>query len=159
MATENLKLYWENSMKIKLVFFILLVLGVCIFAGDAKNIPEGVNGFCGTIEGEIIKKGDKSLTIKVSAVKNKWKNNKAEKAENLVDKTIVVNEGWHKPKGKEKFEPNGNHISFIKKVPLGKIELEIQTGDGDRFHILELSKAQREIANPEKEKEKDKKKD
>ncbi len=142
-------------MKTKFIYFILLALSLCVYAGD-KNIPTGVDGFCGTIEGEIIKKSDKSLTITVSAVKNKWKNNKAEKAENLVGKTIVVNEGWHKPKGKEKYEPNSNHLSFIKKTPLGKIELEIQTGDGDRFHILELSKEQRELANPDKEKEKKK---
>jgi hypothetical protein len=145
-------------MKTKFIYFMLLALSLCVNAGD-KNIPEGVNGFCGTIEGEIIKKGDKSLTITVSAVKNKWKKNTAEKAENLVGKTIVVNEGWYKPKGKDKFEPNGNHLSFIKNVPLGKIVLEIQTGDGDRFHLLELSKEQREIANPEKEGEKEKKKD
>ena len=68
---------------------MLLALSLCVNAGD-KNIPEGVNGFCGTIEGEIIKKGDKSLTITVSAVKNKWKKNTAEKAENLVGKTTQL---------------------------------------------------------------------
>ena len=153
-----LPFFLEIQMKARFILFLILVLSLCLSAGE-KNIPEGADGFSGTIEGEIIKKDDKSLTIKVSAVKNKWKDNKAEKAENLVDKTIVVNEGWYKPKGKEKFQPNEHHLAFIKNVPLGKITLEVKTGDGDRFHILELSKEQREIANPEKEKEKDKKKD
>lgn len=139
-------------MKNIVFLFILIFVGSVVLAGE-KNIPEGVDGFNGTIEGEITKKNDGSLEIKVSAVKNVWKKNTAKNAENLVGKTIVVNGGWHKNEKSGKFEPNQNHINFIKNVSLGKITLEIQTGDGDRFHITELNKEQREIANPEKKKD------
>lgn len=145
-------------MKNSLFLSILLLISALVFAGE-KNIPEGVDGFCGTIEGEITKKNDDSLEIKVTAVKNVWKKNTAKKADNLVGKTIIVNGGWHKSEKSGKFEPNQNHIHFIKNVPLGKVTLEIQTGDGDRFHILELNKEQREIANPEKKKDEPKKED
>lgn len=144
-------------MKNFFLFLTFLIICMANYAGD-KNIPEGVNGFNGTIEGEIVKKNAKSIEIKVSAIKNVWKKNTAEKAENLVGKTIVVNEGWHKSEKTGKFEPNQNHVNFIKNVPLGKITLEIQTGDGDRFHITELNKEQRAIANPDKAKEEHKEK-
>ncbi|PCJ60313.1 MAG: hypothetical protein COA79_09080 [Planctomycetota bacterium] len=140
-------------MKINLIIMSLLILICSVYAGD-KNIPDGTDGFSGMVTGEIIKKEKNTLYVKIKEVKKLWKHNKAKKPNNLIGKTIKVNEGWHKPKGTKKYKPNKWHVNFIKKVKLGKVTLEIHTGDGDRFHLLELSHEQRKLAGV-KQKKKD----
>lgn len=145
----------EVIMKTNIITLAFLVCISLAYSGE-KNIPEGVDGFSGYITGEIVKKGKKTIHVKVIKIKKLWKNNKAKEPNNLIGKTIKVNEGWHKPKGAKKYKPNKWHVNFIKKVKLGEVTLEIHTGDGDRFHLLELSHEQRKLAGV---KQKHKKKD
>ena len=133
----------------RLLAALFLVAGLSAANADENKIPDALKGFSGQISGIIVKKEGNTLHIKVDTVNKVWKVNKAEKPESLIGQTIQVSEGMSKPKDSDTLVPNKNHVAFIGKVPLGKIEIEVCAGEDGKFHLMELSKEQRKLAGVE----------
>ncbi len=126
-------------------FNVIALLGLCVCL-SAANIPEGAHGFSGQVQCTVLKKGESKILVKVDKVTRLWKPNKARNPKSLVGRQIIVSEGWFKNRETGKYQPNENHVHYMKKVERGsRISLELQTGDGDRFHILELNREQRAL--------------
>ena len=121
---DKVKVSWVFSEHYRIESIELIERAKSIPRTGKENIPDGVHGFSGWISGQLVKKDVGTLHIRIKAIKKLWKGNKAEKPKNLIGKTIRVNEGWHKPKSKKKYEPNKWHVAFIKKAKLGKLDLD-----------------------------------
>jgi hypothetical protein len=106
----------------------------------AKRIPlpDPATSFAGMIRGFVVEKRDGQFVFKVGKVIRQWKQSKAEDAESLIGKNVLV-----KP---------GNHDSlrrFVAKVERGEeLTLDVAHKDGEALTILELTEDQRERVKP-----------
>ena len=131
-------------MKIRFSLMAMLFAVMLLAVANAQEkkeqlkLPEGVRGFSGTVQGEVvsIKKG--RFVFDVEKVLKVWKNSKAEKPENLAGVKIMVG-----AKSKE-----GKHAKFIKTLKADEaLSLEVLNEKGKAFVILELTEDQRKRAD------------
>ena len=121
-----------------------------------NNLPEGAKGFSGMLEGEVLGKVENGFILKVTKVLKVWRNNKAENAESLVGMEVVINVKWEKGQDGN-WHPVEAQIRYVRSLKKGAtIQIEVINDEGNRLHIGELSKEQREKGQ---EKEKDKEED
>jgi flagellar biosynthesis GTPase FlhF len=121
-----------------------------------NNLPEGAKGFSGMLEGEVLGKVENGFILKVTKVIKVWRNNKAENAESLVGMEVVINVKWEKGQDGN-WHPVEAQIRYVRSLEKGAtIQIEVINDEGNRLHIGELSKEQREKGQ---EKEKDKEED
>ena len=130
------------KIRVSLMAIVIAVMFLAVaYAQEKKErpkLPEGVQGFSGTVQGIVvsIKKG--RFVFDVEKVKNVWKNSKAEKPENLAGVKIMVG-----AKNKE-----GKHAKFIKTLKVDEaLSLEVRNEKGKAFVILELTEEQRKRAD------------
>jgi len=105
---------------------------------ERPKLPEGVQGFSGTVEGKVVSMKEGRFVFQVEKVLKVWKNSKAEKPENLAGIKIMV--GARSPEGKQ--------AKFIKTLKVDEsLSLEVLNEKGQAFVILELTKEQRKRAD------------
>jgi len=126
---------------------LAMSVGFAAWADDA--LPEGLRGFSGQVRGVVTAKGDANVIgFKVGRILRIWKGNKAEEPELILGRTVTVGPRWVKKEGANtEWRPLELHVVFLRKLEVGQeLTLEIRTGDGGGFVILELNKEQREMA-------------
>lgn len=102
----------------------------------AKRIPlpDPAASFAGMIRGIVVEKREGQFVFKVGRVTKEWKHSKAEDAEAMIGKNVLV--------------VPGNHDSirrFVAKIERGEeITLDVAHKDGETLTILELTEDQRE---------------
>ncbi|MCD4657488.1 MAG: hypothetical protein K8S87_08070 [Planctomycetes bacterium] len=102
------------------------------------EIPEGMIGFSGVLEGFVVKKLDNGFVLKATGVPTVWKDSKAKNTASVIGKKVIIFTGWAK-NDKGKWHPVEAHLKFIKKLKLEqKIKIEVKNFEGRHLSILEL---------------------
>ena len=102
------------------------------------EIPDGMIGFSGVLEGFVVKKLDNGFVLKVTGVPTVWKDSKAKNTASVIGKKIIIFVGWAK-NDKGKWHPVEAHLKFIKNLKLEqKIKIEAKNFEGMHLGILEL---------------------
>jgi len=132
-------------MKKLLVVAVVALMGPgYVFAGGgvkADALPDGMDGFSGTLEGTVVAKQDCAFTLQVARIAKLWRDNKAENAESAIGKKLSIRARCGKD-GKS----SAIHVRFIATLKVGgKLCIEAKDGKQGLF-ILELNKEQREQA-------------
>lgn len=100
-------------------------------------LPDPAASFAGMIRGVLVEKRDGEFVFKVGKVAREWKHSKAEDAQAMVGKKVLVKAG--------------NHDSirrFVAKIERGEeMTLDVAHKDGEALTILELTEDQRERVN------------
>jgi len=124
----------------------LCLICTLVSAEEKPSLPDGLKGFSGMLEGTVISKEEKGFILEVHKILNLWKNNKANNPESAIDKELLINVQWEKGKDGT-WHPVEAHLKFINSLKVGEeIKIEVINDEGERLHILELSKEQRERA-------------
>jgi hypothetical protein len=85
------------------------------------------------ISGKVVAKRDSSLVLQVDDVPRQWRHSRAENAESMVGKRVLVDGSGH-----EKIQ------RFVQQVEVGEsLELDVAHRDGEVLTVLELTAAQR----------------
>ncbi len=106
------------------------------------ELPDGMKGFCGVLEGKVVGKFEHGFLLKVRRVVRLWKGNKAKNPRSAVGKELLINVQWEKGRG-GKWRPVAAHVKFVRSLKKGeKIRIEVINDEGERLHILELSEEQ-----------------
>ena len=102
----------------------------------AKRIPlpDPAASFAGMIRGVVVEKRESQVIFKVARVTKEWKHSKADDADSMIGKSVLV--------------VPGNHDSirrFVAKLERGEeLSLDVAHKDGEALTILELTEDQRE---------------
>jgi len=105
---------------------------------ERPKLPEGVQGFSGTVQGKVVSMKEGRFIFQVDKVLEVWKSSKAEKPENLAGAKILV--GARSKEGKQ--------AKFIKTLKVDEsLSLEVLNEKGQAFVILELTEEQRKRAD------------
>jgi hypothetical protein len=102
----------------------------------AKRIPlpDPAASFAGMIRGVVVEKRDGHFVFRVGKVIRQWKQSKAEDAQSLFGKNVLVKPGNHEPIRR-----------FVAKVEVGEeLTLDVANKEGEALTILELTEEQRE---------------
>ena len=129
----------------RLLAALFLVAGLSAANADENKIPDALKGFSGQISGIIVKKEGNDVDTASSGKEALAKLAAAHFDLVLLDVYMPGMSG----KDSDTLVPNKNHVAFIGKVPLGKIEIEVCAGEDGKFHLMELSKEQRKLAGVE----------
>jgi len=132
-------------MKKLVVVALVALMGTgYVFAGGgvkADALPDGMDGFSGTLEGTVVAKQDCAFTLQVARIAKLWRGNKAENAESAIGKKLSI-----KARCGKDGKPSAIHVRFIGTLKVGgKLCIEAKDGKKGLF-ILELNKEQREQA-------------
>ena len=115
-------------------------------------LPDGMLGFSGMLKGKVVSKQKNGFVLKVEKIEKLWKGNKAKNAESVIGKKVLINVQWEQHK-KGKWRPVPLQAKYVEKLKVGAvISIEVKNDEGERLHILELSKEQREWAEKKEEK-------
>ena len=101
----------------------------------AKRIalPDPASLFAGMIRGKVIEKREGQFVLQVEEVTRKWRTNRAENAEAMVGKPVLVGASDHPPVRR-----------FVDKLPVGEtVEVDVAHKGGEVLTILELTADQR----------------
>jgi hypothetical protein len=99
------------------------------------KLPDAAAGFAGMIRGKVVHTVDRGLLVKVADVSKVWEHNRAQDAQSLVGKTVLVRPG----------EKNRLHHVFMRLVHPGEeVTLDVAHRDGEALILLELTQDQRE---------------
>lgn len=99
------------------------------------KLPDAAAGFAGMIRGKVVHTVDRGLLVKVADVSKVWEHNRAQDAQSLVGKTVLVRPG----------ENNRLHHVFMRLVhPSEEVTLDVAHRDGEALILLELTEDQRE---------------
>ena len=120
-----------------------LVLPAAADGKEGPKIPDGMKGFSGMLEGKVVRTEELGFLLKVSAVVKEWKKNRAKDSKSAVGKELLVNAQWEKGDGGN-WRPVSAHVAFFRTLKPGQeLRIEVVNDEGERLHILELSKDQR----------------
>ncbi len=130
------------KIRVPLTAIVLAVMFLAVTDAQEKKerpkLPEGVQGFSGTVQGKVVTMKEGRFVFQVEKVLKVWKNSKAEKPENLAGAKIMV--GARGPEGKQ--------AKFIKTLKADEaLSLEVLNEKGQAFVILELTEEQRKRAD------------
>ncbi len=121
----------------------VLCTAVVALAGGYDNIPDGMEGFSGTLRGKVVAKVEKGFVLKVEKILKLWEGNKAKNPKSAIGKKLLVGPRWVKGDN-GKWHPYELHLLFIKKLKVGQvIVIELIHQEGNRLSILELNGEQR----------------
>jgi len=138
----------SSLVALVVVALTLTVAGaVAVEADDNPQIPDGLKGFSGTLRGKVteVHQDGKAFHMDVTAVVNVWRKNTAPNPRSAVGQNLLINAQWENRGGA--WHPVENHVRFIKTLKVGEeIDIEVVNDEGERLHILELSRAQRDRA-------------
>ena len=128
----------------------LLLWPTVSLAGEAPEapLPEGLRGFSGRVRGEVtaVQADGRGFVLRVSAVEQVWKNNRAEEPKAAEGRAFRVLAQWAKGEDGQ-WHPVENHVRFIRTIRAGEeIAIEVIQDEGERFHVLELTAEQRRRA-------------
>ena len=101
------------------------------------RLPDPASFFAGMVQGEVVAKYDSGdFALAVGRVAKQWKHSKAENAQSLVGKTVLVD---------ERKEHGGPVAKFIRSLEVGQtITVDVaHQGRGEALTILELTEEQR----------------
>lgn len=138
---------------IRIALALVFLLPAASRAGE-DALPDGFKGFSGRLRGTVVSVRDdgRGFALKVSALVKVWKNNRAEEPWCIVGRTVDVLAQWTKGDG-DSWHPVERHVRFINTLDEGEsLAIEVVQDEGERLHILELTKAQREQAEGGREK-------
>jgi len=130
------------KIRVPLTAIVLAVMFLAVTDAQEKKerpkLPEGVQGFSGTVQGKVVTMKEGRFVFQVEKVLKVWKNSKAEKPENLAGARIMVS-----ARG-----PEGKQAKFIKTLKADEaLSLEVLNEKGQAFVILELTEEQRKRAD------------
>ncbi|MBI1372315.1 MAG: hypothetical protein GC159_06085 [Phycisphaera sp.] len=115
-------------------------------ADKSLKLPAGLKGFSGQLKGTVVEaaKDGRGFAIKVTEIGKTWKKNTAKNPQEAIGKTLLINAQFGKnDAGKPAM--NESHVRFIKSLKRGEeLTVEAVNDEGERLHLLELSKEQRE---------------
>ena len=102
----------------------------------AKRIPlpDAAASFAGMIRGVVVEKREGQFVFKVGRVLKEWKVSRAEDAEALIGKKVLVRAGNH--------DPVRRFVALLKSGE--EVSLDVANKDGELLTILELTEDQRE---------------
>ncbi|TET31965.1 MAG: hypothetical protein E3J72_20955 [Planctomycetota bacterium] len=110
---------------------------------EFDGLPDGMHGFSGILKGKVVGKIRNGFVLLVTDVVRLWKNNEAENPESAVGKRLPILAQWRESDN-GKWHPDEIHLRFIKGLDIGAvIKIEVVNDEGERLHILELSREQR----------------
>ncbi|MBN2474565.1 MAG: Dabb family protein [Pirellulales bacterium] len=102
------------------------------------RLPDPASQFAGMVQGKVVSEYDEGdFTLAVTGVPREWRHSKAESAESLIGKTVLV-------VGRQE---NGESVAkFIRSLKIGEVvTLDVaHRGKGEALTILELTKQQRQ---------------
>jgi hypothetical protein len=133
----------------KKLISIVVTMGCLAVVSEAlaakEALPAGLHGFSGQVRGVVVTAArENTFTFKVMRVLRTWENNRAERPELLVSRTVPVGPRWVKGEN-GKWHPVERQVAFIRSLRAGEeMNLEVQQVEREHFHILELSEEQRE---------------
>ncbi len=97
-------------------------------------LPDRAASFAGMIRGIVVEKRDGQFVFKVGRVLKQWKHSKADNADAMIGKNVLVKPGNHDPVRR-----------FVAKIERGEeMTLDVAHKDGEALTILELNEEQRE---------------
>ena len=100
----------------------------------AHNANCDTASFAGMIRGLVVEKREGQFVFKVGRVTREWKHSKAEDAEAMIGKNVLVVPGKH-----------DSIRRFVAKLERGEeLSLDVAHKDGETLTILELAEDQRE---------------
>jgi hypothetical protein len=109
------------------------------------ELPAGFRGFSGTLAGFCVMRKEHELLFLVAKVVNTWKNNHAERPQEIVWRAVHID-----ARRGEDGEPAARHVRWISTlVPGEDYRLEVKDGEHGPF-ILELNERQRKAADAAK---------
>jgi hypothetical protein len=108
-------------------------------AAKKPRLPDPAAFFAGMIQGEVVAKHDGEIVVAVAKITRVWRTNKADDAEALVGKQVLVNGPSVDGRPVEAI------ARFVASLKVGEtVEIDVAHRKGEALTILELTEDQRE---------------
>ncbi len=103
-------------------------------AAQRIPLPDLAASFAGLIRGTVTQKRDRGIVVKVTAVPKQWEHSRAEQADSMIGKPVLVIPG-----------ENENARRLLRMVEVGEtLSLDVAHKKGEALTLLELTEDQRQ---------------